>query len=44
MYDKKQSVSLGGLGGVGKVAKTGIEGNRERIQIKTIVHREWKDA
>ena len=31
-------------GGVGKVGKIRIEGNQERIQIKTIVHQEEKDG
>ena len=32
------------MGDVGKVRKIGIEGNGERIQIKTIIHLEGKDG
>ena len=39
-----QSVSMGGMGAFGKVGKLGIEGNRERIQIKTIVDLKGKDG
>ena len=32
------------MGVVGKVGKIGIDGNRERIQIKTIVHLDGKEG
>ena len=42
-FKTRNSVLLGGMGDVGKVGRIGIEGNRERIHIKTIVHQEGKD-
>ena len=44
LYKTRSSVFRWEGWGVGKVEKIGIEGNRERIQIKTIVHLEGKDG
>ena len=44
IFRQEMECLVGRDGGVGKVAKIGIDGNMERIQIKTIVHLEGKDG